>query len=76
MFQLGVRIGEGVALKSSDMEYGKIANQRMEEKLLIFNGENLKSAGIQIVEHLKKERDSEYRYIPLMDVANKIIRKA
>lgn len=32
MFQLGVRIGEGVALEFSDIEYGKIAIQRMEEK--------------------------------------------
>ena len=32
MFQLGVRIGEGVALKFSDIEYEKIAIQKMEEK--------------------------------------------
>jgi len=32
MFQLGVRIGEGVALEFSDIEYGKVAIQRMEEK--------------------------------------------
>ncbi|MDU6265398.1 MAG: hypothetical protein E6600_12945 [Anaerocolumna aminovalerica] len=53
MFQLGVRIGEGVALKFSDIEYGKIAIQRMEEKVLVFDGEKFKSAGVQIVEHLK-----------------------
>ncbi|HWT73505.1 MAG TPA: hypothetical protein VN258_02120 [Mobilitalea sp.] len=57
MLQLGVRIGEGVALKFSDIEYGKIAIQRMEEKVHIFDGENFKSAGVQIVEHLKKEND-------------------
>lgn len=76
MFQLGVRIGEGVALKFSDIEYGKIAIQRMEEKVLIFDGDNFKSAGVQIVEHLKKENDSEYRYIPLTDRANQIIENA
>ena len=76
MFQLGVRIGEGVALKFSDIEYGKIAIQRMEEKVLVFDGENFKSAGVQIVEHLKKENDSEYRFISLTDVAKEIIRKA
>ena len=76
MFQLGVRIGEGVALKFSDIEYGKIAIQRMEEKVLVFDGENFKSAGVQIVEHLKKENDSEYRFILLTDVAKDIIRKA
>ncbi len=42
MFQLGVRIGEGVALKFSDIEYGKIAIQRMEEKVLVFDGKNVK----------------------------------
>ena len=59
MFQLGVRIGEGVALKFSDIEYGKIAIKRMEEKVLIFDGENFKSAGVHVVEQLKKENDSE-----------------
>lgn len=54
MFQLGVRIGEGVALKFSDIEYGEIAIQRMEEKMLVFDGENFKSDEVQIVEHLKK----------------------
>lgn len=76
MFQLGVRIGEGVALKFSDIEYGKIAIQRMEEKVLVFDGENFKSGGVQIVEHLKKENDSEYRFISLTNVAKDIIRKA
>lgn len=76
MFQLGVRIGEGVALKFSDIEYGKMAIQRMEEKVLVFDGENFKSAGVQIVEHLKKENDSEYRFIPLTDRANQIIENA
>ncbi len=76
MFQLGVRIGEGVALKFSDIEYGKIAIQRMEEKVHIFDGEKFKSAGVQIVEHLKKENESEYRFIALTDVAKEIIRKA
>ena len=76
MFQLGIRIGEGVALKFSDIEYGEIAIQRMEEKVLAFDGENFKSDGVQIVEHLKKENDSEYRYIPLTDVANEVIEKA
>ena len=76
MFQLGVRIGEGVALKFSDIEYGEIAIQRMEEKVLVFDGENFKSNGVQIVEHLKKENDSEYRYISLTDVANEVIGKA
>ena len=76
MFQLGVRIGEGVALKFSDIEYGKIAIQRMEEKVHIFDGEKFKSAGVQIVEHLKKENDSEYRFILLTDIAKEIICKA
>ena len=76
MFQLGVRIGENVALKFSDIEYGKIAIQRMEEKVFVFDGEKFKSAGVQIVEHLKKENDSEYRFIPFTDKANEIIRKA
>jgi integrase len=76
MFQLGVRIGEGVALKFSDIEYGMIAILRMEEKVLVFDGENFKSAGAQIVEHLKKENDSEYRFISLTDAAKEIISKA
>lgn len=76
MFQLGVRIGENVALKYSDIEYGKIAIQRMEEKVFVFDGAKFKSAGVQIVEHLKKENDSEYRFIPLTDKANEIISKA
>lgn len=75
IFQLGVRIGEGVALKFSDIEYGKIAIQRKEEKVVTFDGENFKSAGVQIVEHLKKENDSEYRFIILTDEAKKIISK-
>ena len=57
MFQIGVRIGEGVAVKFSDIEYRKIAIRRMKEKVLIFDGENFKNAGVQIVEHLKKEND-------------------
>ena len=76
MFQLGIRIGEGVALKFSDTEYSKITIQRMEEKVLVFDGENFKSAGVQIVEHLKKENDSEYRFISLTNIAKDIIRKA
>jgi hypothetical protein len=36
MFQPGVRIGEGIVLKFSDIEYGKITIQRMEEKILTF----------------------------------------
>jgi|GEM_PF-429793 integrase len=76
MFQLGVRIGEAVALKFTDIEYGKIAIQRMEEKVLVFDGKKFKSAGVQIVEHLKKENDSEYRFISLTDVAKDIISKA
>lgn len=76
MFQIGVRIGENVALKFSDVEYGKIAIQRMEEKVFIFDGEKFKSAGVQIVEHLKKENDSDYRFIPLTDKAKDIISKA
>ncbi len=76
MFQLGVRIGEGVALKFSDIEYGKIAIQRMEEKVVVFDGDKFKSEGVQIVEHLKKENDSEYRFIPLTDRANEIISNA
>jgi integrase len=76
MFQIGVRIGEGVAVKFSDIEYGKISIQRMEEKVFVFDGENFKSTGVQIVEHLKKENDSEYRFIPLTVKANEIIRKA
>lgn len=75
MFQIGVRIGENVALKFSDIEYGKIAIQRMEEKVFVFDGEKFKSAGVQIVEHLKKENDSEYRFIPLTNKAKEIIRK-
>lgn len=42
----------------------------------VFDGEKFKSAGVQIVEHLKKENDSEYRFIPLTDKASEIIRKA
>jgi integrase len=76
MFQLGVRIGENVVLKFSDIEYGKIAIQRMEEKAFVFDGKKFKSAGVQIVEHLKKENDSEYRFIPLTDKAKDIIRRA
>jgi integrase len=76
MFQIGVRIGEGVSLKFSDIEYGQIAIQMMEEKVLVYDGENFLSAGVQIVEHLKKENDLEYRYIPLTDGAIEIIRKA
>lgn len=77
MFQIGVRIGDGVALKFYDiLEYGKISIQRMEEKVLIFDGENFKSAGVLIVELLKKENEPEYLFILQTDVANKIIRKA
>lgn len=76
LFQSAVRIGEGVALKFSDVEYGKIAIQRMEEKVVVFDGEKFISTGVRIVEHLKKENDSEYRFIPLTDRANEIIRKA
>lgn len=32
IFQLGVRIGEGVALKFSDIEYGKIAIQKWKKR--------------------------------------------
>ncbi|MBE5965529.1 MAG: phage integrase family protein [Lachnospiraceae bacterium] len=53
-----------------------MAIQRIEEKVLVFDGENFKSAGVQIVEHLKKENDSEYRFIPLTDRANQIIENA
>lgn len=76
MFQLGVRIGEGVALKFSDIEYGKIAIQRMEEKVLVYDNGKFKSAGVQIVDHLKQENESEYRFISLTVVAKDIIRKA
>ncbi len=48
----------------------------MEEKVHIFDGENFKRAGVQIVEHLKKENDSEYRFILLTDAAKEIIGKA
>lgn len=62
MFQLGVQIGEDVALKFTDIEYGKIAIQRMEEKVLVFDREKFKSAGVHIVDHLKKENDSGYSW--------------
>jgi hypothetical protein len=61
-----------MALKFSDIEYGKIAIQRMEEKVLVFDGENFKNACVQIVEHQKKN-DSEYRFISLTNVAKDII---
>jgi hypothetical protein len=48
-------IGEGVALKFSDIEYGKIAIKRMEDKVHVFDGERFKSADVQIVEHLKRK---------------------
>lgn len=48
----------------------------MKIKLIQFDGENFKSAGVQIVEHLKKENDSEYRFISLTNVAKDIIRNA
>lgn len=67
--------GEGVELKFSDIVYEKIAIQRMKEKVLVSDRENYKSARVQIVEHLKKENGSEYRFIPLADVANVIINK-
>lgn len=35
--------------------YGKIAIQRMEEKAIVFDGKNFKSAGVQIVERLKRK---------------------
>ena len=76
MFQLGVRIGEVVALKFSDIDYGKIAIQRMEENVVLADGDTFKSAGTKIVEHLKKENESEYRFIPLTDKALEIIEKA
>lgn len=76
MFQLGVRIGEVVALKFSDINYGKIAIQRMEENIVLADGDTFKSAGTKIVEHLKKENESEYRFIPLTDKALEIIEKA
>ena len=76
MFQLGVRIGEVVALKFVDVDYGKIAIQRMEENVVLVKGDNFKSAGTQIVEHLKKENESEYRFIPLTDKALEIIQRA
>lgn len=47
----------------------------MEEKVLVFDGDNFKIAGVQIVEHLKKENESEYRFISLTDVGKEIIRK-
>ena len=76
MFQLGVRIGEVVALKFSDVDYGKIAIQRMEENVVLADGDTFKSAGTKILEHLKKENESEYRFIPLTDKALEIIVKA
>ncbi len=63
MFQLGVRIGENVTLKYSDIEYAKIVIQRMEEKVFVFDGEKFKSAGVQIVEHLKKELNPDGEFI-------------
>lgn len=44
----------------------------------VVNGSKLyfKSAGVQIVEHLKKENDSEYHFILLTDTASKIIQQA
>jgi hypothetical protein len=63
MFQLDVRIGEGVALNFTDIEYGKIAIQRMEEKVLVFDREKFKSAGVQIVE--EEARDGIRTIIPL-----------
>ena len=46
MFQIEVRIGENVALKFSDIEYGKIAIQRMEEKVFVFDGERLTARAV------------------------------
>lgn len=48
----------------------------MEENIVVSDGNTFKSAGTQIVEHLKKENDSEYRFIPLTDKALKIIQKS
>ncbi|MFQ9510678.1 MAG: tyrosine-type recombinase/integrase [Lachnospiraceae bacterium] len=76
MFQLGVRIGEAVALKFSDIDYGKIAIQRMEENVVLSDGDIFKSNGTKIVEHLKKENESEYRFIPLTNKALEIIQRA
>lgn len=56
LFQLGIRIGEGVALKFSDIEYGKIAIRRMEEKVVVLDGEKFISAGVRIVEHEERKR--------------------
>lgn len=76
MFQLAVRIGESVALKFSDIEYGKIAIQRMEEKVVEYDGTHFRNTGTRVVEHLKKENSCEYRFIPLTDKAMSIIAKA
>lgn len=75
MFQLAVRIGESVALKFTDITYGKIFIQRMEEKVIEYDGTQFKSNGTRVVEHLKKENSCEYRYIPLTDKALSIIAK-
>lgn len=48
----------------------------MVEKVLVYDNGKFKSAGVQIVDHLKKENESEYRFSSLTDVAKDIIKMA
>lgn len=73
-FQLGLRIGELVALKWSDINNGEIFIQRMEHKNYELNEDlTIKSSELEIVDRVKCNRRSGYREIQLTDKAIKIL---
>lgn len=71
-FELGLRIGELVAIKESDIKDGCIHIQRQEVKIFEKDGDyQMKKTGYKVVEYTKTE-DGD-RWIPLTTTARELI---
>ena len=72
MFYTGLRIGELVALRESDIENGQIHVQRQETRVFEdIDAEHSRMVGYEIVEHTKT--DVGNRMVPLVPIAKAIL---
>lgn len=74
MFYTGLRIGELVALKASDIEGNQIHVQRQEVRVFeSLDTEHSRMAGYKVVDHTKT--DVGNRYVPLVPAAQELLNK-
>ena len=74
MFYTGLRIGELVALRESDIEGNQIHIQRQETRVFEdIDAEHSRMVGYAIVDHTKTEVGN--RYVPLVPIAQAILKE-